>query len=231
MDKEFAEELENVVKVIYNDYPMARGYLTNLSLANATLKEGYIAAFFPSFKFATSKDSSTYPWVMKTQILLNSSYFLNIERIEASVTEGSSSGHFPKNTTKYSPLAHEFGHYLSFIAMINNYDFDSMLLINEDNYNTFYDIVDDFSNGSFSLKMIEESYDNYKLETNTTMTLLEFRESISKYAVAKDNEGNYIYDETIAEAFHDYYLNKENAAPASKAIMKVLRKYLEKAGA
>lgn len=231
MDREFALELENVVKTIYNEYPTARGYLTNLSLANTTLKEGYIAAFFPSFKFATSSNSSTYPWVMKTQILLNSSYFLNIERIEASTKDGSQSGQFPKNTTKYSPLAHEFGHYLSFIAMIDNYNFDSMLLISNNNYDTFLNVIGDFSEGNFSLKMIEEAYNNYKLETNTSMTLLEFRESISKYAVAKDNEGNYIYDETIAEAFHDYYLNKENAAAASKEIVKVLKKYLEKAGA
>ena len=45
--------------------------------------------------------------------------------------------------------------------------------------------------------------------------------------IAKDNDGEYIYDETIAEAFHDTYLNKDNAIDASKYIIKVLKKYLE----
>ena len=34
------------------------------------------------------------------------------------------------------------------------------------------------------------------------MNYYEFRKSISLYAVAKDSQGQYIYDETIAEAFN-----------------------------
>ena len=54
----------------------------------------------------------------------------------------------------------------------------------------------------------------------------DFRASISKYAIAKDGTGAYIYDETIAEAFHDYYLNGDNAVLASKLIMEELMTYL-----
>ena len=36
----------------------------------------------------------------------------------------------------------------------------------------------------------------------------------------------YIYDETIAEAFHDCYLNKEMAQPASKFIVEVVVSHL-----
>ena len=36
-----------------------------------------------------------------------------------------------------------------------------------------------------------------------------------------------IYDETIAEAFHDVYLNKDNAKDASKYIVSILKKKLE----
>jgi hypothetical protein len=54
------------------------------------------------------------------------------------------------------------------------------------------------------------------------MNFVQFRESISKYAVSKDSTGSYIYDETIAEAFHDCYLNGSKAKPASRMIMKVL---------
>ena len=61
---------------------------------------------------------------------------------------------------------------------------------------------------------------------NKYMSFDEFRGSISKYAVAKDGEGNYIYDETIAEAFHDCYLNGDDAQLASKLIVSVLLSYL-----
>lgn len=227
MNINFAKEISNVFKKVYEEYPGVRGYLTNLSLINATMSEGYIAAFMPAFNFATSDTSSTYPWVIKTQILLNTSYFLNQTRLEASVKDGSNSGHFPPNATKYSPVAHELGHYLSFLAMMKNYELNSILLVDGNNVNNFYDLYSDFGNGKYSLIMIKEAYDDYKIDTNTTLTLDEWRASISNYAVAKDNTGNYIYDETIAEAFHDVYLNGGRAKDASKYIVNVLKGKLE----
>lgn len=226
MDVNFARELGNVIKKIYNEYPSARGYITNLSLANVSMSEGYIAAFMPVFNFATSKTSTTYPWVIKTQVLLNTAYFLNTERLQASVTDGSNVGHFPPNATIYSPVAHEFGHYLSFLAMMRHHELNSILLVDNKNVNTFYDIYSDFGKGNFSLKMINEAFDNYKRDTGATMSLDEWRGTISKYALAKDNNGNYIWDETIAESFHDVYLNGDNAKDASKYIVSVLKSKL-----
>ena len=40
--------------------------------------------------------------------------------------------------------------------------------------------------------------------------------------MAKNSTGNYIYDETIAEAFHDCYLNGDNAKKASQIILETL---------
>ena len=84
-----------------------------------------------------------------------------------------------------------------------------------------------YAKGEFSLLMIEEAYNNYKKDTNTTLTIDEWRATISNYAVARDQNGEYIYDETIAEAFHDVYLNGDNAKEASKYIISVLKKHLE----
>lgn len=227
MDNNFAKELDKVFEKIYSEYPSIRGYLTNFSLVNASMAESFIAAFMPIFTFATSNSPSGYPMVVKTQILLNTTYFLNKDRLEASVIDGSNSGHFPPNATPYSPVAHELGHYLSFLAMMNHYDISSILLIDNNNINGLYKIYDDFKKGSFSLSMIEEAYDKYKKDTNTTLSIDEWRGTISQYALAKDNEGNYIYDETIAEAFHDVYLNGDNAAEASKYVVNVLKQKLE----
>lgn len=223
MDVDFARELGNVFKKIYDEYPSVRGYITNLTLVNVSMRDNYIAAFMPVFNFATSDSSSTYPWVIKTQVLLNTSYFLNKEKLEASVIDGSSTGHFPKNSTIYSPVAHELGHYLSFLAMMKNYKLDSILLVDSSNVSTFYSLYNDFGKGNYSLTMIKEAYENYKKDTNTTMSLDEWRGTISNYALAKDNSGEYIYDETIAESFHDVYLNGDNASDASKYIVSVLK--------
>lgn len=229
MDVDFARELQNVFDVIYTEYPTARGHITNLTLRNTSMitDGGVIAAFMPVFNFATADTSTTYPWVIKTQVLLSSTYFLNKSKLEASVNDGSASGHFPPNSTLYSPVAHELGHYLSFLAMLNNYDMDSILLVDSNNINTFYKVYEDFGKGDFSLEMLKQAYNNYKKDTNTTLGFDEWRGTISKYALAKNNSGEYIYDETIAEAFHDVYLNKSNASDASKYIVSILKTKLE----
>lgn len=226
MDVNFAKEVANVFKKIYNDYPSVRGNLTNLTLVNAPMSSNYIAAFMPVFNFATSDSTSSYPWIIKTQVLLNTSYFLNQERLEAAIKDSSNSGHFPKNTTIYSPVAHELGHYLSFLTIMKHYNLESILLVDNKNINTFYSLYDDFVEGNNSFKIIKEAYENYKNDTKTTLNLDEWRGKISNYAVAKNNGGEYIYDETIAEAFHDVYLNGDDASDVSKYVVSVLNKKL-----
>ena len=228
MDVGFAKELENVFKKIYDEYPAAREHITNLTLRNTSLltENGVIAAFMPMFLFADSDSESSYPWVIKTQVLLSSGYFLNKDRLLATVQESSNSGHFPPNTTIYSPVAHELGHYLSFLAMMKHYNVDSIRLVEADNVEAISILMDDFASGDHSLDMIKEAYNNYKKTTDKPLPLDEWRGTISAYALAKDKSGEYIYDETIAESFHDVYLNSSNAAEASKFIVDVLKKRL-----
>ena len=226
MDVKFAKELEGVIKIIYDEFPGARGYLTNLTLTNLDMSQaGVIAIFMPIFKFGTSDTSSTRPWVIKTQIQLNAKYFLNPERIDVAVETSSKAGHFPPNATKNSPVAHELGHYLSFIALMNHYSTNSILVIEDNQLQNYYDIYRDFGNGVFSKQMLDEAYQNYLL-SNSNIGFDDWRGQISEYALAKDTSGNYIYDESIAEAFHDVYLNGDNANIASKYIVEVLKKYI-----
>ncbi len=229
MDASLAKELSKVIKSIYINYPDTRGYMTNISIRNVSIKDDQIiASFMPTFEFATSKTASTYPWVYKTQILLNSQYFLNAERLSASAKSGSNTGHFPNNATMYSPVAHELGHYLSFVALLKHYDVDSILLVNRSNQRKLINVITDFNNGDFSKSILQEAYNRYKKDGHTNMSFDTWRSTISKYAISKDNNGSYIYDETIAEAFHDTYLNGNNAKPASKYIIIVLKEKLGK---
>ena len=227
MDPSLAKEISKVIKNIYNYYPDTRGYMTNISIRNVSIKnDQIIASFMPTFEFATSKTKSTYPWVYKTQILLNAQYFLNKDRLSASTKSGGMTGHFPDNATMYSPVAHELGHYLSFVALLKNYKSDSIVLVNKSNQKKLINVITDFNAGDFSKSLLTEAYNRYKKDGNPNMSFDSWRGTISKYAVSKDDNGNYIYDETIAEAFHDTYLNGNKAQIASKYIIKVLKEKL-----
>lgn len=230
MDYDFALEIENVIKTVYKEFPSIKGYITNITLINTPEFTNYIASFVSAKLFAKSNTKNTYPNVYKMSIFLNASYFLNKDYLTATVNDSASYGYFPSNATRYTIVAHELGHYLSFLAeMRSTTDLDSVLLLTKENYREYSNLISDSNNGVFSLKMINEAYESYnKSHKGEFSNADKFRESISEYAMATDANGSYIYDETIAEAFHDYYVNRTNAKPASKEIMKVLRKYLNK---
>lgn len=224
MDESFALELVEVIRYIYNTYPSARNYLTNITLANVDKNANFMAAFMPVFTFATSPSSSGYPAAIKTQIILNAKYFLDTNKINNSVSYGAKSGYFPKNATRSSAVAHEFGHYLSYVAMLKSYGTKRHLLVTTKGSEVLSEIYHNFDEGQFSYELLYQAYNEFKNEYQS-YSFDEFRKSISNYAVAKDSTGKYIYDETIAEAFHDCYLNGEEAKPASKYIV---RKLVEK---
>ncbi len=225
MDVAFAQELRDVVAYMYNNYPSARNYLTNITLANIE-NATYIAAFMPIFTFGTSKTNSKYPIAIKSQIILNAKYFLNNSKINNSVNYGVKSGYFPPNATRSSTVAHEFGHYLSYIALCNYYKSGRITFVRANESDMMFEVYDDFNAGRFSYKLLKEAYDKYIATYRNGISFDGFRESISGYAMAKDKSGNYIYDETIAEAFHDCYLNGDLAQPASKAVVAVLMSYI-----
>ncbi|MBQ6477163.1 MAG: hypothetical protein IJI43_01860 [Bacilli bacterium] len=224
MDVSLANELYDVLAKIYKEYPTVRGYMTNISLRNSSIEnDKVIAAFIPTFEFAKSDTLSTYPWIYKTEILLNANYFLNRDKLSNTVFDATTSGYFPPNATMYSPVAHEFGHYLSFIALLKKHSTKDLVLVEKDERKEVYKIAYDYSKGIYSKKILEEAYNNYINDTGSEINFVTWSRTISSYAITKDEDGAYIYDETIAEAFHDTYLNGNNAKDASKYITNVLK--------
>ena len=229
MDYKFALEIEKVLDKIHKEFPEAiKGHLTNLTLANYA-NNGVIASFTSAKKFASANTFNTYPNVYKTSIFLNAEYFLNLDRFDVEMQQ-MSGDFYVDNASSSSVVAHEFGHYLSFVAQLkNSNNINSVLLLTRKNYRNYSNLITDSNEGVFSKKILDEAYENFsKKSPGVYGDLYDFRESISGYAVDSDENGNTIYDETIAEAFHDWYLNKQNAAEASKEIVSVLKNYLNK---
>ena len=227
LDLEYAKELEKTIDKVFKTFPTVKGYLTNITLTNPKDGANYIAAFTATQLFATSTSVDTYPHAYKMIMNLNASYFLDLDYLKDTVTSASNNGYFPKGATATSVVAHEFGHYISFVALLRSTFLDDTLLLSKYNYNRYQKLLDSWNAGEFSKKIIGEAYGNYKKAyKDKKLSEYDFKASISEYAIATDENGEPIYDETIAEAFHDSYLNGSKAKPASKEIIKVLRKYM-----
>ena len=224
IDTSMAEGIYKAIKRIFELFPTVKGNITNLSIMNMdSYNPGTIAFYQPFFPFIENSDKAAY----KMRIMLNAKYFLNENLIKDAMESSSKAGHFPPNSTMYSAVVHEMGHYLSFYAMKKNKRVSQTLIVTPSNENEVVSLAQAFGNGSFSLKLLQEAYNLYLSEGNQNISFDSWRGTISKYALAKDDSGKYIYDETIAEAFHDVYLNDNSAKPASKYIYRVLKKYVE----
>ena len=233
LDPTYAKEIEKVMDHIYKEYPGIEGYMSNLTLMNSNnSNNGTLASFNYFFLFSTASRSRGYPWVIKNQIILNSAYLLDpnlpITIKNSSRRVGNDTSWFPANANRASIVAHEFGHYLSFVSLNKNLNIQERFLIKKMNYSNYNKMVTAYKNGTWAKGITDEAYENYNSRhPGRYENEYEFRASISQYAVAIDGRGNFIYDETIAEAFHDCYVNDDKAADASKEIVKVLKERLK----
>lgn len=224
MDYEEASKIDKVIREIYDLFPSIKGGLTNLSISNAKELNEYIAYFQPSYIFVNdNEDISNSGKVHKTQILLNSYYFLNEKILDKGVTSVVTPEWYVKDATFESSIAHELGHYISFYSLLKQYGINNIYYENSKNSKIIEEIINKFDDGSYSNEILDTAINNYNEKYNLSISKDEFTKNISKYAGAKDAQGVLIAEETIAEAFHDYYLHRENAQNESKEIIGVIR--------
>ncbi len=214
-------KINEVIKRIYDLFPNIKGYLTNITITNAKEKEEYVAYFEPRYEFVNS--NSTLNKVNKTQILLNSYYYLNEEILnsEFSATMGN---YYVNNASFESLIAHEFGHYITFVSYLKQNGIKNIMLVNRDNEDLLNKTILEYDSGNYQEDIVRTAYNNYITKYNV-IEFSEFVGNISKYALIKENN-TIQYNETIAEAVHDYYLNALNASKSSLEIVSVLKSRL-----
>lgn len=108
----------------------------------------------------------------------------------------------PKNSNYKDMGIHETGH----------------MILNEilrKKYSNINAIATDWNNNITSQQILNKAFQNCKI--NGRMNKIKSIKNISTYAIQKDAS------ETIAEAFVDYYVNKNNATNLSKAIVNIMK--------
>lgn len=224
-----ALEIKNVIDKIYSLFSNISGTLTNITIANpdAISNSSFIAYFQPMYQFVNSNEEiSSYNKVNKTQILLNSYYFLNDEIKLKTLNNITNKNWYVKDATLESIIAHEFGHYITFKIFLNKKNLTNIIYVNKNNYDFINNIISEFDKGEFSKDIVLKALNNYNKKYNTNLTIEEYANSISNYAAAKDRNGDLLVDETIAEAIHDYYLHGDNCNISSYEIINIIKENL-----
>lgn len=222
VDEEVAGNIKQVIDNMYHLFPNIKGYLTNITITNGKNNEDYIAYFNPTYTFVNNNlNIDEYSKVNKTEILLNSYYFLNKDILSKGLKEN----WYPNNATYESLISHELGHYITFVTLLKQNNIDNITLITKENNNNYQNILTILKEGTYSKELVYTSLNNYNQKHNTNISLEEFTKNISGYASQKVN-GNINYDEVVAEAVHDYYLNRNNMSNSSLEIINILKERL-----
>lgn len=221
------EKITEVIKKMYSLFPNIKGALTNISITNATTNSEYIARFQPMFQFVNPNENiNNYNKINKTQILLNSYYFLNEEIMSNPVSSVVGENWYVKDVSWESTIAHELGHYISFVIFLRENGIENITFVNAENENKINELLTKFDSGDFSTSLLNQSLINYNTKYGTNLDLNSFALTISKYAGIKNKNGILIADETIAEAIHDYYLHGNNCSKSSYEIVNIIKSRL-----
>lgn len=220
MNIDEARKVSNVINEVYQLFPNIKGYLTNISITNDNKKNSYVASFQPIYQFVNSiNDINEYNKVNKTQILLNSYYFLNDDTLKKQVKEN----WYVKDADWESLIAHELGHYINYVTLLKEKKIENVILVTKENESSINNIIEIVNNQTYSKELVTEALNNYNTKYNTNLNMEEYTLLISNYANQKNSQNEYIYDEIIAESVHDYYLHKKNANNASLEIINILK--------
>lgn len=222
---EVSLKIKNIIEEMYNLFPSIKGSLTNITITNANSKQEYIAYFQPLYQFINiNEDINSFNKVNKTQILLNSYYFLNNDMLKKDIGAVVGENYYVNDATWESTIAHEFGHYISFVILLKEQGLPNITFETSKNYSKINNIIEIFNRGTHSNDIVNEALQHFNTKYNLDYDVKTFASSISNYATKENENGILIADETIAEAVHDYYLHRSNMKPSSKEIVEVLKR-------
>lgn len=147
------------------------------------------------------------------EISLNPAYTRDAQSFEASYASDVSTKWHPAGTKSDSIIAHEIGHVLEKAMIIKNLgEADAEGFLGQRQWKSHV----------IAEKVVNDAlFEAKKTPGSQGKTFTQLIRGISRYSADK-NAG-----ETMAEAVADYYSNRENAAPLSKAIWEEIKRRLQ----
>ncbi len=218
---ETVKKMETVLDRMYTLFPSIKGYLTNISVDNLSRDYDGVATFVAYYPFVNDTLSiNNFNKVYKTEILLNSKYFLN-----DSLLKKDTPTKYVGGGTNLDSLAHYLGKYVAFTAVIKKHQAAEFILETSKNTERIEQTIKDYQNDELYQEIVKKSFLEYQSQTEEEVTFEKFLDSISKKAGEKIDD--HISRETIiAEAIYDYYLHNDKAAKASLIIVNTLKEDL-----
>ncbi|MDE6434724.1 MAG: hypothetical protein K2L07_10920 [Lachnospiraceae bacterium] len=222
IDYQTATEIYDAFVYMYQTYPQMQGRLTNLTIGNLNMN---YTALTTRKEFIINGEFGKIPFVVKREIVLGAAKFLRRDRLLESCREQVDYGYWPENANISSIVVHELGHQLLDIYVAKYYGFEGFY-VTEENEDAYWKYSSDALkvNQYVVHMLLQKAYGQWLVNNEGSES--EFRASISGYAEGIQLDGGISYTETVAEAVTDVYLNGENAAEASKMIVKELEKGL-----
>jgi len=234
MDIETAKEIEKAVSYMFDTYPIIKGSLNTISLANLNRNESGYVALTQTTDFVIQDEVGNVPKLVRNEILLNAGKWLDRDYMLSMCKENVNSGYWFKGANDPSKVVvHELGHQLLNVLRAKEYNFYDEIngekiyipcLLTEENKEQYIDYYwsGTAMNQEFDKKLMNAAYAEWKTMGNKG-TEEDFRGSISQYALGTKSDGGISLHETFAEAVADIYCNGEKASDASKAILKQVK--------
>ena len=224
MDEATAEDVRRAFSYMYETYPQLHGTLTNFTVGNFYGQSASYTALTRNQVFIIHEVDGEFPYVVKYEIILNAAKFFDRGKMLAECERQVADGYWPENTDISSIVVHELGHQLLNVYAMDQYGLEEAWYITEQNADAYSMYVTDSlaDNQTVAAELEKRAYGLWQEAYGNTGTVEQFRESISLYARGLQPDGGISYGETFAEAVADVYLNGENAADASRAMVEAL---------
>lgn len=227
MDVKTAKSLDNALASTFQIFPKLKGNITNITIANSVLSNEPMAFARVKQSLFIKPTSLEFPIVVKNEVLLDARYFLNPTRMENAIAKSVKLSFLDQSTTPEAIIAHELGHVIIDLIRTSRYEIEDTIYIDENEGSKYKQFLTEKAPQyqTTAREIVNNAFRRY----GNSASFDEFLKDISGYAASKQEDINeYKYEEVCAEAYQDYYTNRENCSKASRLVLEEIIAYYNK---